>query len=164
MPHEPLLTLLALRRRAVDESRRAVAACIQAETTSAQAIVMIDDAIRRERAMADTPAAGPADHPAAGRADHPAAGPADMDLFAAWLARARTRRRAAVAALAVAETQTALSRDALSNARTAADAVERLLAERAAIKRAREDAREAHALDDIARARISASGVRQPVD
>jgi hypothetical protein len=134
---DPLLVLLMVREAAIDQARRTLAGCLRLEAEAAGLISRIDAAVPRERAAAD-------------RSADERGG---KEVFAAWSARARDQRAAAVAALAAAETQSARARADLAEARTAARAVGQLIDNRRTAARVRTETREAHALDDIARSR-----------
>jgi flagellar export protein FliJ len=137
MAQDKLRVLLTLRERTVEQARKALAVCVAAETAAMDAIRGVDSAIQHERAAADRSAdTGPA-----------------KEMFAAWLVRARSRREAAVAALAKAEGRTGEARAALAAARAAVRVVEQLADDRDAAEQTTADARERHALDDIARER-----------
>lgn len=140
MARDPLGVLLTVRQRAVDQSRQALATCLAAETAAMAAIRSIDGAIEREREAADR---RPDDH-------------RGTEMLSAWLGRMRDQRRGAVAALAAAEGQTAAARAVLSAARASAQAVQRTIAERAALAHAEAAKREQHTLDDISRAQYVA--------
>ncbi len=144
MVRDPLHALLGIRRRAVDQARETLADSVAAESTAIAKILASDVAIRAERAAIDS-----------GRDDGRGA-----EMFAAWSAQARVRRAAAVAALAAAEDRTTHSRALLAAARSAADAVEQVIEQRAAAEQAKTAVREGHGLDDIARAQRRARAVR----
>ena len=143
MARHPLNILLIVRQRGVDQQCQAFATCLKLETTAMEAVRALDDAAQREREAADR-------HP-----EHHGG----MDMLATWLRRMRADRVRGSAALAAAQGQTALSRAALAAARSAAQVVEKLIEDRAAEARAKAEAREQHALDDIARSQHLARGV-----
>ncbi|MDR3529425.1 MAG: hypothetical protein P4L90_02540 [Rhodopila sp.] len=80
-----------------------------------------------------------------------------QDMFAMRLACIKRERQAALAALAAAEACSEEARGAVAAARMAAEAVDRLIDERAASIEADAASKAQHALDDIARARQAAS-------
>ena len=132
--------LLTVRQRTVDQSRQALATCLKAETAAVAAIRAIDAAVERERAAADRDAK-----------DY-----CDTEMRSVWMQRVRAQRMAAVATLAAAERQTAAARAVLSAARSAAQAVQQAIAERAVLALAEAEKRAQHGLDDIARSRYVA--------
>jgi len=137
MARDPLRVLLTVRQQTADQARQALAECLKLEAALVDAIRAIDQAAQRELQEAE-------------RSWHRGGMP---DLFAAWRKRAQLDRRAAVAALAAAESRTAEARAVLASARSGARVVEQLIEQRAAAARATAAEREQHALDDIARAR-----------
>jgi hypothetical protein len=132
---DKLRVLLRLRERTLDQAREALAECVAAETAAMDAIRAVDTAIQRERMAADQ----------SGEAGQ------GREMFAAWSARARAIRAAAVRTLMEAEGQTAEARGVLTAARSAVRVVERLSEERAVTEQAAADAIERHTLDDVAR-------------
>jgi hypothetical protein len=113
--------------------------CLKAEATASEAIRSIDEAVDRERALADH---SPRE--------------TSMEMFVIWLERARAERLAAVASLASAEAQTATARAVVAAARSAARVVEYTIEERADVARAEAEKRDQHAMDDISRGRHGA--------
>jgi flagellar export protein FliJ len=142
MSRDPLFVLLTVRQAAVDQARQVLAARLKAEQQAEQAITTLDAMVRQQ-----TGAAARFADRAQGVASR------DMDLLAAWLGQARGRRVHASATLAALQAQTAQATSALAEARSAARAIEQVIEERRAAARRRQDARDAHALDDIARTR-----------
>ena len=140
MGRDPLGVLLTVRQRTVDQSRQALAACLKAETAAIEAIRSIDYVIDQEQDAANQ---FPEHH-------------CGTDTVAAWLGRVRAERMQAVATLAAAETQTAAARAVLLAARSAVQAVQHTIAERAVVARAEADKREQHDLDELARTRQGA--------
>ena len=110
--------------------------CLKAETEAAARLRTLEDGIRRDRA---------------------ASGSADLlefaDMFAARRNTAQVDRRTATMAMSAAELGTAEARAAVAVARTAAETVQRLIDERAALQDAERTRQEQHVLDDIARPR-----------
>jgi hypothetical protein len=127
--------LLAVRRLTVEQARQALAVCLKAEATAAEAIDALDATARRDRAAASAMAEAPA----------------FLEMFAARSDTARTGRAMAVAALAAAKARSAAARGAVTAARSSAEAVETLIAERMAAEAAEANRRAQHVLDDIAR-------------
>jgi hypothetical protein len=75
------------------------------------------------------------------------------DIFLAARQHLRAARQSAMAGVAQAEALSAVSRARLAEARLAAEAVDRLIAERTASARGEADRRAQHELDDVARSR-----------
>ncbi len=120
MAHDPLEALLRLRRLAVDEARRSVAACVDAEAEAEQAVARLKQAVERETEVASSLAADDA----------------DVEAFAAWLRRIRPEQAAAYLARERAETETVRARAVLAAARAAERAVEATLERQAAARQA----------------------------
>jgi flagellar export protein FliJ len=131
--------LQTVRRRSVEEARSALGACLMAEKQAEDAIRAIDDKSRRDRAA----------HPTLQEAH------CFLEMFARRVGASEMERRAAEAALTTAQAKTAEARAAVVAARTAEEAVETLIAERAAADEAEASRREQHALDDMARTRFN---------
>jgi flagellar export protein FliJ len=138
MARDPLRILLAVRQRSVEQARSALGACLKAEAEVSEGIRSLEDAARRDRA---TSAAWPEAHQF-------------HEMAAVRLEVARAERLNAAATLQAAASQTEAARGVVTEARTAAEAVEQLIDERKAANQAGIAAREQHALDDIARARL----------
>ena len=134
MSQDPLEALLRLRRMAVDESRRGLAACLRGESEAAAAVAAIEAAIERETEAATNLAAGDA----------------EVEAFGAWLRRIRPKQEAAEAAEAEAETATARARMLLGAARAAVRAAEEMLAKRAAEAQAAAERKAQGDIDEIA--------------
>jgi uncharacterized membrane protein len=124
-----------VRQRAVDRQRQALAACLKAEAEVENRIRMLDAAILRDQAVATA-----VPDPLLFR-----------DIFIATRQYLRTEQQGSRMVLADAERHTDEARGHLAGARLAAEAVDRLIAERAAAARAEADRRAQHVLDDIAR-------------
>jgi flagellar biosynthesis chaperone FliJ len=137
MAADPLQVLLTIRQRGVDQARQVLAVCLNAETAAMAAIEALENAQRREREVADS------------QAEHHRG----TNMFATWSGQMRVRQSAARAVLGNAETATTSARVGLTETRSAARAVERLIEERAIVARVEAAKREQHALDDIARTR-----------
>jgi hypothetical protein len=137
MPREPMQVLLSIRRRAVEQARYALAACLTAESAIADKIRSLDAAMQKDHQATET-----------WQDAHQF-----VELSAARREVSRAERQAAAADLAAAAERSAEVRSLVAAARTAAEAVEQLIAEREAAQRAEADRREQHVLDDIARRR-----------
>ena len=137
MTQDPLESLLRLRRLAVDEARRGLADCLRAESQAAEALAALEAAIERETDVA---------------ADL-SAGDAEVEAFAAWLRRMRPKQQAAHAAEAQAEAATAQGRAILAAARAAVSAVEDMLAEHTAERKAEAQRQAQHEIDEAVQRR-----------
>jgi ABC-type transporter Mla subunit MlaD len=136
---DPLRVLLAVRGRLVDEARAALAACLRAEADAEERIRLIDAAARRDRATS-------AEWQDAHRF---------VEMTAARREAVQVERHNAVLVLAGLVEESSDARDVVTAARTAAETVEQLIAERDAASRVESAKKEQHTLDDIARARFS---------
>jgi flagellar export protein FliJ len=116
--HDPLESLLRLRRLAVDEARRGLADCLRVESQAAQSVAAIEAAIAHETDVATDLASGDA----------------EVEAFAAWLRRIRPKQLAAHAAEAEAAAATTQGRAVLAAARAAVRAVEEMLEQHAAAR------------------------------
>jgi flagellar export protein FliJ len=134
MTHDPLETLLRLRRLAADEARRGLAECLRAESEAAAAVAAIEAAIERETDAATSLAAGDA----------------EVEAYAAWLRRIRPEQRAAHAAAESAEAATAQARMVLGAARASVLAAEEMLAQHAAAAEAAAERRAQNEIDETA--------------
>jgi flagellar biosynthesis chaperone FliJ len=135
MARDPLKVLSVVRQRAVDQRRQALAACLTAEAAAEDRIRRLEEAVRHDQARAD-------------------AAPDPMlfhDIFIATRRHWRTEQQVSRVALAEAGRQAEEARGALATARLAAEAVDRLIAERTAAAQAEADRRAQHVLDDVAR-------------
>jgi flagellar biosynthesis chaperone FliJ len=138
MARDPIRMLRTVRRLAVEQARHALAACLTAEATAADQLRVIDEAARRDR-----------------RANQAVAeAHRFIDMFALRVQAAQAGRQAAEAALTAAQEASADARATLVTARTAAEAVDTLIAERAEAVEIDTRRREQHALDDMARTRF----------
>ena len=81
MTHDPLESLLRLRRLAVDEARRGLADCLRVESLAAHAVAAIESAIDHETDVATDLASGDA----------------VVEAFAAWLRRIRPKQHGVLA-------------------------------------------------------------------
>jgi hypothetical protein len=145
MARDKMDVLLTIRRRAIDKSRQTLARCLRVEAAAFEALRAIDDAVLRERALADR---------------FPEL-PHGMEVFARWSERVGAERLGAAAALADGEAQSAAARAVLASARSAARAVERTIEERTAVALAEAEKRDQHAMDDITRGRHITRGRRE---
>lgn len=137
MPADPLVALLKLRRQAVEEGRRAVAALIRAETEAEQAHQDARDSLAREAEAASRMSAS----------DHA------VEAYAAWLPVGRAAEQAAQRRLDADRAATAGGRSALALARAALRAAEILAEQRAAALATLAARREQAALDEAGRPR-----------
>jgi flagellar export protein FliJ len=129
---DPIPVVARLRNLAVEEAKRALADCLSAEASAAEALRALEDAIG-----AETDAA--ADLSGDDRS---------VEDFSTWLRHANADRVAAQATLTAAETRSAESRAVLAASRSAAKAMESLLAQREAERQAATARREQVALDE----------------
>lgn len=132
---DALPVVARLRHLAVDESRRALAECVTTETAAAEALRLVDTAI-----AAETEAAG-----------DPAGDDQSVEDFAAWLRRIGVERRAAAAALELAEMRSIEARTALIACRTAARAMDEMLSRRDTDRRVAAERKAQILLEDAAR-------------
>jgi flagellar biosynthesis chaperone FliJ len=135
MARDRLRTLSVVRQHAVDQQRQSLAACLREEAAVEDRIQVLDGAVRRDQALAE-------------------ASPDRLlfyDIFMATRQHLRAEQQVTRTALADAGRQADEARIRLASARLAAEAVERLIAERTSIARAEADRRAQHVLDDIAR-------------
>jgi flagellar biosynthesis chaperone FliJ len=139
MVRDPLRILLSIRRRAVEQARYALGACLAAEAEAMDRVASLDDTVRRDR---ETVGVWQDSH-------------RFVEMSAIRLETMLERRRTAMADVAVAETRSGEARGTVSAARAAAEAVEQLITERTAASQADATRREQHVLDDIARARLA---------
>jgi flagellar export protein FliJ len=114
MQRNTLATLIRLRQRALDDSRRALASRLEVEGAAKQATEHIEHSIAREREAALDPASP----------DHA------VEAFARWLPSARTRLAEAHDKLQLRQAETACARAHLAACRTALESVETLQRER----------------------------------
>jgi len=137
MARDPLLILQTVRRRSVEAARAALGECLAAEAGIAARIQAIDDAAQGDRAA----------HATFAEAHQ------FLEMFARRQASRDEERCSAAADLTAAQARSATARAAVVAARTAAEAVETLIEERAVAAAAAAMQRDQHALDDIARTR-----------
>jgi flagellar biosynthesis chaperone FliJ len=147
MARDPLRILLSIRRRAVEQARYALGACLVTEAGVADRIRSLDDTVRRDHEVSK-----------AWQESHQF-----LEMSAIRTEVTRTERRTISADLAVAGIRSEEARGVVSAARTAAEAVEQLIGERLVASQADAARREQHVLDDIARARrATRQGSRTP--
>jgi hypothetical protein len=141
---DPLLVLQAMRRRAVEQARYTLAACLQAEALAADRIRALDETARRDRAAGG------------GWQD----AHQFLEMAAIQLCSMRAERRIAEADMASVVARSGEARGVVTAARTAAEAVEQLIGERQAAANMEAATREQHVLDDIARGQRGAAAGR----
>ena len=134
MPHDPLETVLRLRRRAVDDVRRTLADAITAADAAHEQANLAEHAIETE----------------AMRAADPAGDDLLVEAFGAWLPAARHRAAQARSHHARLEADIARRRAELQASRTALESIEALIASRAAQRHAAETRRFQRAIDEAA--------------
>jgi hypothetical protein len=142
MARDPIRLLRTVRLHAVEQARHALAACLTRELAMAQRLQAIDGAAARDRAA--TPAVTEAHR--------------FLDMFALRLQAGALERGTVVADLAAAQADSEAARALLVDAKTAAEALATLIAERAAVADIDARRHEQHALDDMARTRFDLSG------
>jgi len=135
MARDPLKVLSAVRQRAADRQRQALAACLRAEAAIEDRIRTLEEAVRQDQVLAGTAPDAPLFH----------------DIFIATRQHWRAEQQVSQTALAEAGRQADQARAALAAARLAAEAVDRLIDERTTAAHAEADRRAQHVLDDIAR-------------
>jgi ribosomal protein L16/L10AE len=138
MSRDPLQTLARLRHSVVEEARRALAACLDAEENASTEMRAAEAAIFREQ-------------DAAGALD---AGDGAVEAFAVWLPHGRQMVALAREAHARAGAATGQARAVLAAARASAEAADQLLASRAAARGAEAARRSQAALDEAAARRL----------
>lgn len=135
MAHDTLEALLRIRRLAVEEAMRNVAASLQEASQARRALAALTEAIARERAIArDLMPADPR-----------------LAAFGPWQARTRQDIAHAAARLDHADRAIAAAQAALGEARGAARAMEAALERRRAEENAAAWRRAQHELEDVAR-------------
>ena len=139
MARDPLQILRSVRRRATEQARYALAACLTAEAAVSDKIRSIDHAVLRDREAS-----------AAWQDAY-----RFLEMSALRQEAVRTECRIATADHAAAAARSAEARGVVAAARTAAEAVEQLISERKAAAQIEAAKREQHVLDDIARARLA---------
>jgi flagellar protein FliJ len=145
MARDPIRILLMVRRQAVEDARRVLAACLTAEAAAAVRLQQIDDEAQENRSAQLT-------IEDAHRF---------LETFARRVQASGAQRYGAEADLTAAQAQTAEARTAVVAARVATQALETLIAERAAADLVEANRREQHALDDMTRNRVD--NINRPV-
>ncbi len=133
MRHEPLRTLLRLRRLTLDEAKLSLAACLERESVASDRVRAIETSIRHET----------------DRASEPDGSDAAVETFATWLRHARDQLRAAEAELDAAETQSHEARVVLGASRQAVEVLETTIDRHDAEVAAKALRREQHVLDEV---------------
>jgi hypothetical protein len=134
MEPDPLLVLLRLRRLAADEARRVLADCLRVEAEAAGRMRAIDVAIEQETEIASGLEGDDR----------------IVEAFASWLRRAQSGRAEAESGWNAATQRVHEARTVLGASRTAIEAVEMLIAERAAGQRREMLRQEQQRLDESA--------------
>ncbi len=134
MSRDPLETLARLRRSVVEDARRALVACLEAEDAASTAMRRAEAAIFHEQDAAGTLNAGDG----------------AVEAFAAWLPYGRQAVAQAREAHDRAAAATVQARAVLAASRASAEAADRLLASRAAVRDAEAARRTQIALDEAA--------------
>jgi flagellar biosynthesis chaperone FliJ len=133
---DPLNTLRRLRRLAVDEARLALADCIREALSADTEAAAAQRTLERETAAAAQTAPGQGDY--------------NRDEYVAWLGVARANRAALELRRDATARRTEAARVELAASRSAAEAVQELMARRDAASAADRAREEQRALDDIA--------------
>ncbi len=137
MARDPLTALLRVRRLALDEARRSLADCLEAEAIAVRSLKKAEAEIVRERATA-----------ASLDADDGA-----VEAFAAWLRVARDRSERAAAAHERVTAETARARGIVALARGSFEAAQAALERKAADERDARQHREQLSLDEAVQSR-----------
>jgi tRNA U55 pseudouridine synthase TruB len=137
MARDPLLTLARLRRLAVDEVRRALAARLEDEAEADRAVASLEELIARETETAS----------------HLSGDDAVVEAFGRWLVGARRQVAAARTTQERARVEVVRARAALAAARAGAAAVDEQIARDAAERAAQQARRDQQVLDDMSRRR-----------
>jgi flagellar export protein FliJ len=143
MPRDPLNVLLAVRQRTIDQRRQALADCVMRQADAAAAVAALDAAILRDAEAAAT----------IPDLQH------FRDIFIATRQHLTSQRQRGAGALAEADARSEQARRSLAAARLDAEAVERLISERALLARTEAERRAQHELDDIARSSGRSRGI-----
>ena len=131
---DPMHTLLRVRRLTLDQARRGLTDCLATETVANERLRGIETRIAEETDVAS-------------RVD---GDDAAVEAFAAWLRRMRQEREAAIHALLLTEAATLEARAVLAAAHGAVGAVEQLIEQQEAVRRAHAERTEQRALDEAA--------------
>lgn len=145
MARDPLSTLLRVRRVALDEARRALADCLDAEAAAAEALTRAEAEILRERAAA-----------ASLDADDAA-----VEAFAGWLRLARGRAEQARLAHERVTAETARARAIVALARGSFEAAQTALDQKADDEREAWQRREQLSLDEAIHSRRIRAGAHE---
>lgn len=137
MKRDALDATLRLRRLALEDAMRELAACFRAEAEADQAVAAVEAAIERETEAASSLTADDA----------------VVEAFGVWLKRARQDLRSAEAVRVRAETETVRARAVLTAARGAVKAAEEVIGAKDAARRADAARREQRALDEMGQRR-----------
>jgi hypothetical protein len=129
-----LAVMARMRKLVVEEARQRLAACLQAEGKTGEALRAASEALAHEREVAS-----------AVEADDQV-----VEAYIAWLPHGNARHAAARAAAERAEAASTQARAQLSAARASAEAVDRRIAAEAAADREAAQLREQAALDEVA--------------
>ena len=139
MAADSIRILRAVRRRSVEDARQALGACLAAEAQAVDAVQAIVDKTRRDRAA----------HQTVEEAHQ------FLEMFLRRSGVAEAERVSAEAAVTAARARSDAARIAVVTAKTAAEAVETLIAERTLSDEKDANRREQHGLDDMARTRFN---------
>jgi flagellar export protein FliJ len=131
MARDPLVPLLKLRRLAVDQARQGLAECLAREEVTEKVLAEAEAALERETLAAQASASD-----------------GEVEAFAAWLPYGRMAVQKAQSARDAAAVETTLGRAALTLARSAAEAVEKLIEQRRQKNDAEAEQRERAVLDE----------------
>lgn len=137
MARDPLTVLLRVRRLALDEARRSLGGCLEAEATAMRSVIEAASEIMRESATA-----------ASLDADDAA-----VEAFAAWLRVARLRSEQAAAAHERVTTETTRARAIVALARGSFEAAQAALEQKAEHEREARQRREQLSLDEAVQSR-----------
>jgi flagellar biosynthesis chaperone FliJ len=138
MARDAMRMLRTVRRQSVEQARHVLAACLAVEVAAADRLRVIEATAQRDR---EANRALPEAH-------------LFTDMFVRRLEVSAANRVVAEADLAAGQAACADARAALVAARTAEEAVQTLIQERAEAVEADDRRREQHALDDMARTRF----------
>jgi flagellar biosynthesis chaperone FliJ len=142
MARNPLMILRTVRQREVEQARQALAVCLQAEAEATATVDALSEAAKLDRSASErlTDAFG------------------FLQMFANRLDSLRTQQIAAELSLTTAQTRVSEARSVVAAARTRAEVLEQLVAERNAARAAELERQAQHVMDDIAR-----GGARNPL-
>jgi flagellar export protein FliJ len=139
MARDPMVPLLKLRRLAVDQARQSLADCLAREQMTEKALAEAEAALDRETLAAQASASD-----------------GEVEAYAAWLPYGRMAVQKAQSARDAAAVETTLGRAALTLARSAAEAVEKLIEQRRQKNLAEAEQRERKVLDEAGQRRRQA--------